>query len=1118
MKKVNGSFVQLDGQRFYKIENYDCMEDFFITLTSSSDVWNFLWSKGGITAGRCNADHAIFQYATCDKVSDFKYTTGSYTAVAITENGKTVFWEPFAKFISSNLAASTNDENIQYNIYKNLNGSKIWFEEINHNLGLAFRYGWTSSKKYGLVKSCVITNLKSEKRSLKILDGAKNIMPALASKDLQNNNSVLLDAYKKTDLDLNTNLALFSLSSAVSDKAEPCEALLSNICWFTTKDKVYTSPNTPLEFFKYASDFAKASDDSMPQQTEVLKGQKPSCFIIHNAELSENKCEEWQSVFDVSLNAVKIAEINQLLQNKKQAAELLNKDIEDTDEELTRFIGEADGIQKTSNEIASVHHRTNVLFNIMRGGFLADNGKIYVEDLLKFFKQRNAECYATLSELLKKTPEGFSALPGEFYHNISSKNDSQIKRLFLEYLPVIFSRRHGDPSRPWNKFNIALTDSKGNQVLNYEGNWRDIFQNWEALLFSYPVFIPNVMAKFVNAMTMDGFNPYRISREGIDWECPEEGNPWASYGYWGDHQIIYLQKLLEQLKNYKAIIIEDYLSEKIFSSSNVPYRLKSYAEICQNPRDTLIFDRKLSDLLIKESADFGSDKKLVQNKENKVYLLNLTAKLLQIIIAKVSNLVPGGGIWMNTQRPEWNDANNALCGWGLSVVTMCYMERMLKFLLELYKNSGAAAYEVPSPMAECVIAISKLIESSSEEIFSDNKARKTFVDSIQKIFEAERNSFYKNYYNDGEAELTSAEIAKFLELTEKLISKSIKLNKTEDELYHTYNTLKINGDEMQVEHLQRMLEGQVAAISSGNLSSKEVIELYDSLKKSPIYEKRQNSFMLYPNKELPLFTAKNNVSQKAAAGLEKFLEKDCLGGYHFNDYCQNSRLLLEWLENSSKKGLSATDSEKTALLKLYEETFNHHSFTGRSGTFYAYEGLGSIYWHMVSKLLLAVQEETLKAQKNGDKNAERLAKIYAEVKAGLGSAKTPELYGAFPYDPYSHTPSMQGAKQPGMTGQVKEEILTRWGELGVSIENGCAIFNPNLLSKEDFEGEPTEFTWCGVQIIYKNSEKEKTTVYFSDNSTLEQPSDVLSEEISEEIFSRSGVISKIVVEGCFKAK
>ncbi|CAN0044150.1 unnamed protein product, partial [Discosporangium mesarthrocarpum] len=42
---------------------------------------------------------------------------------------------------------------------------------------------------------------------------------------------------------------------------------------------------------------------------------------------------------------------------------------------------------------------------------------------------------------------------------------------------------------------------------------------------------------------------------------------------------------------------------------------------------------------------------------------------------------------------------------------------------------------------------------------------------------------------------------------------------------------------------------------------------------------------------------------------------------------------------------------------------------------------------------------------------------------------------AFPTDPYSHT-NRHGAQQPGMTGQVKEEIVTRFGELGVRIEGG----------------------------------------------------------------------------------
>ena len=52
--------------------------------------------------------------------------------------------------------------------------------------------------------------------------------------------------------------------------------------------------------------------------------------------------------------------------------------------------------------------------------------------------------------------------------------------------------------------------------------------------------------------------------------------------------------------------------------------------------------------------------------------------------------------------------------------------------------------------------------------------------------------------------------------------------------------------------------------------------------------------------------------------------------------------------------LVATEEEN--LLHMFEDLFDHKSFTGRSGTFFGFEGLGSIYWHMVSKLALAVQE------------------------------------------------------------------------------------------------------------------------------------------------------------------
>ncbi|MDZ7636467.1 MAG: hypothetical protein U5L72_19405 [Bacteroidales bacterium] len=140
--------------------------------------------------------------------------------------------------------------------------------------------------------------------------------------------------------------------------------------------------------------------------------------------------------------------------------------------------------------------------------------------------------------------------------------------------------------------------------------------------------------------------------------------------------------------------------------------------------------------------------------------------------------------------------------------------------------------------------------------------------------------------------------------------------------------------------------------------------------------------------------------------------------------------------------------EKSLILDIYEEIFDHQSFTGRSGTFYAYEGLGSIYWHMVSKLLLAVQECFFQAIEEGAEPGmtAQLKEHYFDIKEGIGMHKSPGLYGAFPTDAYSHTPGNSGAKQPGMTGQVKEDVISRIGELGVRIDAGKVQFDTSLLN------------------------------------------------------------------------
>jgi len=220
-----------------------------------------------------------------------------------------------------------------------------------------------------------------------------------------------------------------------------------------------------------------------------------------------------------------------------------------------------------------------------------------------------------------------------------------------------------------------------------------------------------VIAKFVNASTLDGYNPYRISKEGIDWEIEDPEDPWSHIGYWGDHQIIYLQKLLELSRDFHPGRLRSLLREPIFCYANVPYRISSFEAQVDNPKHTVAFDHQLERLIEQRCAVMGADGKLVLNGSGEVYLVCLLEKLLVPLLCKLGNLVVDGGIWLNTQRPEWNDANNALVGHGLSMITLFYMRRYVRFLQELLPGETEAfalTPEVRQWLADTAAALGSL--------------------------------------------------------------------------------------------------------------------------------------------------------------------------------------------------------------------------------------------------------------------------------------------------------------------------------------------------------------------------------------------------------------------------
>ena len=1126
---ITGSFEDINGESFYKIANYHQMDPFFMTIVSNSDHWMFVSSNGAVTAGRKNPDIALFPYYTVDKIQDSAEISGSKTILLVHRDSGSFLWEPFSD-------KYTGIYNIQRNIYKSVYGNKVLFEEINNDLGVTFSYLWMNSEKYGFIKRSFVSNNLDADCTISLLDGIQNILPAGIDRSLQLSYSNLVDAYKKNELVTGYAIGLFMLSSVIVDKAEPSEALKTTVVWSEGMDKAKI-----LLSSRQLNNFRKG----LPLETETdVRATRGAYFLNADISLSGNSQKVWHIVAEVNRNAGYIATLKHFIKETSNIAKELLNDVNDCTKRLVNILAAADGLQLAEDKLSENRHLANVLFNVMRGGIFDDNYAISKQDLLEFILGANKTVYSNNITFLESFNSSIDY--PSLLKEAASHGDEQLIRLCYEYLPLSFSRRHGDPSRPWNLFSIEMKKEDGKKNLNYQGNWRDIFQNWEALALSFPSYTESMICKFLNASTADGYNPYRITREGIDWEAPDPHDPWANIGYWGDHQIIYLQKFLEISKRYHPGVLDTMLSENIFAYANVPYRIKPYKALLKNPFDTIEYDFAAEKIAKERVSKTGSDGKLVWDKSSQVMQVNFTEKILATVLAKLSNFIPEAGIWLNTQRPEWNDANNALVGNGVSMVTLYYIRRFQAFCLELFTESSASQIEVSEEIAEFFKSLLKTFVQFESLLVGDitDKDRKAITDALGNAGSSYREKIYSQGFSGRKLSIDINELTGFFASTLKHIDHTIHKNKRSDNLYHAYNLITIKDDTVSIRHLYEMLEGQVAVLSAGVLNAREVNDVLDALKQSAIFRKDQYSYMLYPDRQLPRFTEKNILpaelversqllTRLIADNDNSIIYKDVDGVYHFNGNFRNAANLKQELD-SLKLYSSLVEQDKELVLQAFEKVFDHQSFTGRSGTFYGFEGLGCIYWHMVSKLLLAINENYFLALHNKTDKVQlgRMVQHYYEVRAGIGLNKSPELYGAFPTDAYSHTPGNGGAKQPGMTGQVKEDIISRFGELGIMVENGKILFNPGLLRKSEFlkSGKAFEylsvqkeniridlpvntlaFTICQVPFVYHIAENNSVRITNANGILMEAEVFEINAFESKEIFDRTGLIRQVDV-------
>ena len=1117
--------VSIDGRGFYAVPDVDAMAPFLMSVVSDGDRWMFISSTGALTCGRGDATAALFPYETDDRLHAAAGRVGPVTSLRVSTGTEVTSWRPFRG----------RTDGITRTIYKAVIGNSVVFEEVAPDLGLRLRYRWESSDRFGFVRTVELDSMRHDAVAVDVIDGLLGVLPHGLAPAFYQRMSNLSNAYKRSELiDPATRLALFSLEALVTDQAEPAESLRASAVWTSGFEGAAVSLDERAVAGFDAGDGADPST--------ILTGRRGAYLLSGSFELAPGARRTWRIVGDVALDQVRVAGLQHTLATTGDLDAALEASVDEASEALVSVMAPSDALQRTGDAVAGAHHFANVTYNVMRGGAPINGYLVDVDDLAAFLADRNRLVADRHSAWL-------AALERPLHHDALveaaiATGDVDLIRLAHEYLPFGFSRRHGDPSRPWNQFSIKVRDDQGQPLLNYEGNWRDIFQNWEALCLSFPNYLPSVISVFVSGSTVDGFNPYRLTRGGIDWEVPDPEDPWSNIGYWGDHQIVYLLRLLEAAERYLPGAVQARLDRPWFAYADVPYRIANYDALLADPKSTITFDLAAERATEGRVEDVGSDGKLLWTDDG-VHHVTLLEKLIVPALAKLSNFVPGGGIWMNTQRPEWNDANNALVGHGLSMVTLAHLRRYLTHLDSILGDAGPTSVPVSTEVVNWLSHVAEILADVPPEVTASPTDRRAAVDRLGRAF----GDYRARVCGRGFTGTTPLEVDTVRRLCTVAIGRldaTLDANRRPDGLYHSYNLLHFGDGTASVEYLPEMLEGQVAVLSSGLLTPAQQADLVDALFTSDLYRSDQRSFMLYPARRLPGFLDKNVVpaadvaanpllAASTAEGDGSLVSRDAAGTYRFNADLVNEGAVEATLETLRQDPAwqPLVEAHGDDVVALYEKVFNHHAYTGRSGSMYGYEGIGSIYWHMVAKLLVAVHDAVVEGRAGGadPDTMQRLVDAYRRVRSGLGFNKTAAEFGAIPIDPYSHTPAHAGAQQPGMTGLVKEELLTRLLELGVAVKRGELRVDPVLLRPGEFLDEAAAWpvirvdgtettldlaagslglTVCQVPVVVSTTTGPVAVeVTFADGRTERRDGTHVGDDVSAQIFGRTGTVARL---------
>jgi len=682
----------IDRYSNFVIENYNIAGAFSNFLPGISGLfgipmWVFYVNRGQCVCsfGIGTKDGSIMEFLPANRAYQLAPSQSFRTFLKIRKAKQKIFYEPFRSYSGETKA------NIIQRMF--INACELRIEEINSTLGLDTEviYFTVPNESFpALARVITIRNNLREGISIELLDGAPLVIPYGVSNFFLQKLRRTVEAWMSVE-NLDKRIPFYKLKTDPKDSSE---------IKFIEEGHFYvafSSKNGKGGFLSPIVDpevvFGKITDFSYPvnfANTEMFKHIK-----------------------------------NQMAQNKLPSA------MGWTTFELKR--GEDIRIYSLFGHMSSKEKLNLFSPRFTKEEFFIDKrkeNKILIDEIQQYIFTESADrrydgyCRQTFLD---------NVIRGGLPLTISNSGT---------YVLYIYSRKHGDLERDYNKFLIEPSYfSQG------DGNYRDINQNRRNDVFFNPDINDFNIIYFYNLIQADGYNPLilkgikfkvedieliskilkeKITEEGFNKIKPlllNEFTPGRLFmemekyqipfkdiwydvleifskncsviydaehgeGFWIDHWTYNLDLVENFLSIYPERLKEIFLDKKEFTFYDNAFFVKPrslrYLLKGDVVRQYHSLDHDPKKIYLIRQRKTQPHLMRTKNGEGEIYKTTLLVKMLCIIINKISTLDPfGKGIEMEADKPGWCDAMNGLPGlFGSSVPELFELKRMVDFIID----------------------------------------------------------------------------------------------------------------------------------------------------------------------------------------------------------------------------------------------------------------------------------------------------------------------------------------------------------------------------------------------------------------------------------------------------